>query len=217
VRLYSYWRSSAAYRVRIALALKGLAYEYVAVHLVRDGGEQRHPQYLAMNPGGRVPTVEVGGRFIFQSMAIMEWMDEAYPEPPLLPTEAVARAQARGIAQMIVADIQPLQNISVTNYLKSVHQFDEAQVAAWLRHWIRQGMTAVEQSLQATTSFDYACGDHPGLVDACLIPQCYAARRFGVDVERFPRIHAIERKCLDLPAFRLTAPECQPDVEGAAP
>lgn len=213
LKLHGYWRSSAAYRVRIALGLKGLDYEHVPVHLTRDGGEQRTPAYLRLNPGGRVPTLEVDGTPIYQSMAILEWLEEQYPEPPLLPPDRLARAKVRGISQMIVADIQPLQNLSVTRYLRDVGRWDDAKVSAWLRHWISQGMSGVEASLQALGGSRFACGDVPTMAEVCLIPQCYAARRFGVDLAGFPTIHRIEGLCSTIPAFQHAAPEAQPDAE----
>lgn len=216
MKLYSYWRSSAAYRVRIALGLKGIAHEYVPVHLVRNGGEQRDPAYLRLNPGGRVPTLEVDGHAIYQSMAILEWLEETYPRPPLLPADAFERARARGIAQLIVSDIQPLQNVSVTNYLRSESGWDAGQIAGWLRHWISQGMAAVEQALQGSAHGAFACGDAPTLADICLVPQCYAARRFGVDLADFPSIRRIEAACMRIPAFSSAAPEAQPDAESSS-
>lgn len=213
LKLYSYWRSSAAYRVRIALALKGLDYEYVPVHLVRDGGEQRTPTYRRMNPGGRVPTLEVNGQYIYQSMAILEWLEEQYPESPLLPGEPLPRAQVRGISQMIVADIQPLQNLSVTQYLQGVAGWGQDKMSAWLRHWITRGLASVEVALSAMGGNGFAYGDAPTMAEVCLIPQCYAARRFGVDPEVFPTIHRLEGLCLKLPAFQRAAPEKQPDAD----
>lgn len=213
LKLYSYWRSSAAYRVRIALGLKGLAYEYVPIHLVRDGGEQRTPSYRRVNPSGRVPTLEVNGHFIYQSMAILEWLEEQYPQPPLLPVAPLLRAQVRGISQMIVADIQPLQNLSVTQYLRGACALDDAKVAEWLRHWIGQGMAAVDEALQGLGGQTFSYGDTPTLADVCLVPQCYAARRFGVDPAQFSTIHRIETLCLRSPEFQRAAPEAQPDAD----
>lgn len=214
MRLHSYWRSSAAYRVRIALALKAIPYEYVTVDLVRDGGAQRRPDYLRLNPGGRVPTLEIDGQVIFQSMAILECLEERYPERPLLPGDPFARARVRGIAQMIVSDIQPLQNLSVTEYLRDESGWPPERIAAWLQRWVGSGMRAVEQALQTEAGAAFCVGDAPTLADACLVPQCYAARRFGVDPAGFPRIAAIEARCLALPAFAAAAPDRQPDAPG---
>ena len=217
MRLHGYWRSSAAYRVRIALALKGIPYEYVAVNLVRDGGEQRAESYLRLNPGGRVPTLEVDGQAIYQSMAILEWLEERFPGTPLLPADPFARARVRGLAQMVVSDIQPLQNLSVTNHLRDEQGWPPERIAAWLRRWVGAGMAAVEQALADSGGEGFCVGATPTIADACLVPQCYAARRFGVDPAGFPRIAAIEARCLALPAFAGAVPERQPDAprEGA--
>ena len=213
MKLYGYWRSSAAYRVRIALALKAIPYEYVAIHLVRDGGEQHQASYRRLNPGGRVPTLETtDGQVIVQSMAILEWLEERFPAPPLLPGDPFARAQVRGIAQMIVSDIQPLQNISVTNYLRDECAWPADRIAGWLHRWVGAGMAAVEQALERSSAGAFCVGDVPTLADACLVPQCYAARRFGVDPAGYKRIAAIEARCLDIPAFAAAVPERQPDA-----
>jgi maleylacetoacetate isomerase len=213
IRLHSYWRSSASFRVRIGLNLKGLAYEYVPVHLMRGGGEQFGAAYRALNPQARVPTLEVDGQVLTQSMAILEWLDEAYPQPPqLLPADAFGRARVRSLAQLIVADIQPLQNTSVVRYLKEKHAFSDKDNADWLKEWIGRGLTALEARLAAERQTGRYChGDAPTLADACLVPQCYASRRFGVDPEIYPTIYAIERACLALPAFRDAGPDSQPD------
>ena len=213
MKLYGYWRSSAAYRVRIALALKAIPYEHVAVHLLRDGGEQRQEPYRRLNPGGRVPTLQTAeGEVIVQSMAILEWLEERFPSPPLLPVDLYARATVRGIAQMIVSDIQPLQNLSVTEHLRDECGWPPERVAGWLRHWIGTGMAAVERALQASSAGRFCVGDSPTLADACLIPQCYAARRFGVDPAGYPRIAAIEAHCATIEAFVAASPERQPDA-----
>lgn len=213
LKLYSYWRSSATYRVRIGLALKGISYEYVPVHLMRNGGEQFSAAYRALNPQSRVPTLEVDGRLLTQSMAILEWLDEAYPQAPrLLPADAFDRARVRSLAQLIVADIQPLQNASVVRYLRQQRNWSEADTAVWLKEWIGRGMSALEARLAGDgVTGPYCHGDKPTLADACLVPQCYASRRFGVDPEQFPRIHAIERACLALNPFREASPDSQPD------
>lgn len=213
MKLYTYWRSSAAYRVRIALALKSLPYEHIPVHLLREGGEQRQASYLRLNPGGRVPTlVTPEGAVIFQSMAILEWLEERFPATPLLPLDPIARAKARAIAQLIVSDIQPLQNLSVTEYLRDEAGWSPPQIAAWLQRWVGQGMAAVERALQDSGGGAFCVGDSPTLADVCLIPQCYASRRFGVDTAAYPRISAIEARCLGMAAFAGAAPERQPDA-----
>lgn len=214
MKLYSYWRSSASFRVRIALHLKGLSFDYVAVHLLRDGGEQFGDAYRSVNPEARVPSLEIDGHILTQSMAILEWIEETHPNPPLLPGDAFDRARVRGLAQLIVADVQPLQNTGVVRYLRDVLGQPDAARAAWQQHWIRRGMEALEERLQRDPETGRHChGDSPTLADICLVPQCYAARRFGVDPAEFARISAIEAACLELPAFQAATPERQPDAE----
>ncbi len=213
LRLYSYWRSSASYRVRIGLALKGLRAEYVAVNLAAGGGEQNQPAYRAVNPQGRVPSLEMDGRVLTQSLAILEYLEEVYPEPPLLPRDAFGRARVRALAGIVACDIQPLQNLAVTQYLRGRHAFDDAAVTAWLEEWIGRGLAALEAGLAGNHETGRFChGDEPGLADACLVPQCYAAARFGIEVSRYPTIARIDAACRELDAFRQAAPEAQPDV-----
>lgn len=212
--LHTYFRSSASYRVRIALALKGLPWEAAYVHLVRGGGDQHSAAFRTLNPQGRVPTLVDSGRVVTQSLAIMEYLDETRPQPPLLPVDASGRARVRSLAQLIACDIQPLQNLSVTRYLSRDLHLDEAQVRAWLVHWISSGLAALEARLAAERETGaYAHGDAPGLADCCLVPQCYAARRFGVDPSAYPVLAGIEQRCLALPAFAAAAPEAQADYE----
>ena len=212
LRLYSYWRSSASHRVRIALQLKGLDYEYVAVHLAADGGQQHSAAYRALNPQSRVPTLETPEGVLTQSMAIMEWIEETYPEPPLLPRKAAERARVRAMAQIMVADVQPLQNLSVTRYLQEKLHQDEAAVEAWRRAWVARGLAALEDMLGRDLPGDYCVGAQPTLADACLLPQCASARRFGVDMSAYPRIARIEKACNASAAFQRAAPEQQPDA-----
>jgi maleylacetoacetate isomerase len=214
LRLYSYWRSSAAYRVRLALEYKGLAFDYLPVHLVRDGGEQFGAAYLSVNPQSRVPALEVGGVVLTQSMAILEWLEEAWPgTPSLLPGSALERARVRSLAQLIVADIQPLQNTAVVGVLRAPHGFSDEQVKGWMREWIGRGLRALEQRLEREPGTGRFChGDSPTFADVCLVPQCYASRRFGVDPAQFPRIAAIEAACREIEAFQRAAPERQPDA-----
>ena len=215
LRLHGYWRSSASYRVRIALECKGLDFEYVPVHLVRSGGEQYSPDYRTLNPQSRVPALESPDGVLTQSMAIMEWLDEAYPEPALLPRNPGERARVRALAQIMVADVQPLQNISVTRFLQSTLKVDDAALQVWLREWVGRGMRAFEEMLaQAPPLGDFCVGNTPTLADVCLVPQCYSSRRFGVDPAAYPRIAHIERACAELPAFQRAAPERQPDAVG---
>lgn len=212
--LYSYWRSSAAYRVRIALNLKGIAYESRPVHLVRDGGEQRTPEYLAINPQGLVPVLSVDGLVINQSLAIIEYVDERWPEPPLLPAGATGRARVRSLAMMIACDVHPLNNSRVQNYLRDEFGVSEEGRLAWYRHWVASGFQALEARLGNEADTGRFChGDAPGLADLCLVPQIYNARRFRCDLSPFPSIMAIHDACMELDAFREAAPEAQPDAE----
>jgi maleylacetoacetate isomerase len=214
LRLYNYWRSSASYRVRIALELKGLSYEYLPVHLLADGGQQFTPAYRALNPQARVPALETPDGVLTQSMAIIEWLEETYPQPALLPRTPGLRARARALAQILIADVQPLQNQSVTAYLQRELQVDQIALKAWLRHWIGTGLGAVEELLgQESGRGDFCVGDTPTVADVCLVPQCASSRRFGVDPADYPRIARIERSCNAIAAFQRAAPARQPDAE----
>jgi maleylacetoacetate isomerase len=212
LRLYSYWRSSASHRVRIVLQLKGLEYEYVPVHLAADGGQQHSAAYRALNPQSRVPALETADGVLTQSMAIMEWLEETFPDPRLLPATAAGRARARAIAQLLVADVQPLQNLSVTNYLRDQLHQDEAALDAWRRAWIGRGLAALEDMLERDAPGEFCVGTYPTLADACLLPQCASAQRFGVDMGAFPRIARIEKACNAIGAFQRAAPAAQPDA-----
>lgn len=216
LRLYSYWRSSAAYRVRIGLNLKGLRYDIVPVHLVRDGGEQRSPGFREVNPQGLVPVLEHGHRKYRQSMAILEYLDETWPTPPLLPALGRDRARARSIAQLVACDVHPLNNLRVLQYLENEWGVPQAERDEWVKHWIVQGFAALEETLDDHPATGEFCeGDTPSLADCCLVPQVYNARRFGVDMQRFPTLSRIERACLALPAFDAARPERQPDAPQA--
>jgi maleylacetoacetate isomerase len=211
VKLYSYFRSSAAYRVRIALNLKGLAYETASVHLVKDGGHNRRPQYRAINPQMRVPAlVAPGGEVLIQSLAIIEYLDETHPEPPFLPKDPIARANVRALAQLIACDIHPLNNTSPLRYLKNQMHQEQSAVDAWYHHWVREGFEALEALIEPDP---YACGKTVTLADICLVPQVSNARRLKVPLEKFPKIVAVEAACLKLPAFERARPENQPDAE----
>ena len=212
LRLYSYWRSSASHRVRIALQLKGLDYEYVAVHLAADGGQQYRPAYRALNPQARVPALETADGVLTQSLAIMEWLEETHPEPPLLPATAAARARVRAMALLMVADVQPLQNTSVTNYLHERLHVEAAAIDTWRRDWVGRGLAALEAMLEREAPGDFCIGPHPTLADVCLLPQCASARRFGVDMGAWPRIARIEQACNAIGAFQRAAPAQQPDA-----
>jgi maleylacetoacetate isomerase len=212
LRLYSYWRSSASHRVRIVLQLKGLDYEYVPVHLAADGGAQYSAAYRALNPQSRLPALETADGVLTQSMAIMEWLEETYPAPPLLPARPAERARVRSMAQIMVADVQPLQNLSVTNYLhEQLHQ-DEAAIDAWRRTWVGRGLAVLEDMLEREAPGDFCVGARPTLADACLLPQCASAHRFGVDMSAYPRIARIEKACNAIGAFQRAAPAQQPDA-----
>lgn len=217
LRLHSYWRSSAAYRVRIALHLKGLDFDTVPVHLMRNGGEQFSPVYRALNPQARVPTLVTPGGVLTQSTAILEWLEEAHPKPALLPGTASERARVRAMAQLIAADIQPLQNVAVLRYLQETLHLDDAGVKTWCREWIGRGLGAFEELLAREPGHDSGGGDFcfgatPTLADVCLIPQCASSRRLGVDLGAYPRIARIEQACNALPAFHAAAPDQQPDA-----
>lgn len=215
--LYGYWRSSAAYRVRIALNLKGLPYENRPVHLVRDGGEQHAPAYAAINPQELVPCLRDGDRVITQSLAIVEYLDEVHPKPALLPADARARARVRALAQVVASDIHPLGNLRVLQRLGTQFDAQEAQKAAWSRHWISTGFKALEAMLAGNAATGRYCHDDaPGLADACLVPQCYNALRWGVPLEDYPTIQRIYAACNELEAFRRAAPEAQPDAPAAS-
>ena len=213
--LYSYWRSSAAYRVRIALNLKGLAYQQVPVHLVKDGGQQHSADYLALNPQGLLPLLVDagnGGVRIAQSLAILEYLDEVFPVPALLPTDPVQRAQVRALALHIACDIHPLNNLRVLQYLSGELGASDEAKNAWYRHWVDKGLAAVEQGL-AVFGGRLSLGERPGYLEACLIPQLYNARRFDCDLSGYPRILAIAARCEALDAFKNAAPEVQPDAQ----
>ncbi|PJK09364.1 maleylacetoacetate isomerase [Lysobacteraceae bacterium NML08-0793] len=211
--LYSYWRSSAAYRVRIGLNLKALPYRQHSVHLLRDGGEQRSPAYRALNPQALVPTLQQGDLRLTQSLAILEYLDETQPTPPLLPPDAAGRARVRALAQLVACDIHPLNNLRVGQYLKAEYALEQGAVEDWMRHWMREGFTAMEAALAQSPATGLFChGDTPTLADICLIPQLYNAHRFGLELAAFPTLAAIEARCLALPAFATASPENQPDA-----
>ena len=217
--LYSYWRSSAAYRVRIALNLKGLSYETQPVHLLRDGGQQHTAQYRALNPLESVPVLRDGDRVITQSLAIMEYLDEMHPEleTALLPVDARGRAQVRALAMAICCDIHPLGNLRVLQQLEAQFGASEEQRAAWSRHWMAQGLAAVEAMLADNVATGAFChGDTPGLADLCLVPQLYNASRWGLSLAPYPTIGRIQAACQALPAFQAAAPERQPDAPVAS-
>ena len=210
--LYGYWRSSSAYRVRIALNLKGLAYEQRAVHLVREGGEQRRPAYRAINPLGLVPALQHGPLTLVQSVAICEYLEEAFPEPALLPGDPAGRARVRALVQTIACEVQPLNNLAVLSYLSGELGADEAVVQRWYGHWVGRAFSAVETWLSGDPKSRYCHGGKPTLADAFLVPQVYNAERFGCDLAAYPRLTAVAERCRALDAFRAAAPERQPDA-----
>ncbi|TCI11471.1 maleylacetoacetate isomerase [Dyella soli] len=211
--LYGYWRSSAAYRVRIALNLKGLAYESRPVHLVRDGGEQHAPDYQALNPQELVPCLVDNGQVFTQSMAIIEYLEETRPEPALLPADPVGRARVRTLAQAVSCDIHPLANLRVLQHLVTQFEADDAAKGVWSRHWITLGLQALESMLAGNVATGRFChGDTPTMADACLIPQVYNAVRWKLPLDDYPTIRRINEACLALEAFQQAVPEAQPDA-----
>jgi maleylacetoacetate isomerase len=214
IKLYSYWRSSAAYRVRIALNLKQLTYEIIPVNLIGNGGEQHSESYREINPQASVPTLLDGARVFRQSMAIIEYLDEAYPGNfALLPSTARERARVRALAQTVACDIHPLNNLRVMRFLEREFSSPQVERDRWSRHWIVEGFRALETMLDDNTSTGLFCdGDTPTLADVCLIPQIYNARRFDVDMTNYPTMLRIEQQCLEMPAFIAARPENQPDA-----
>ena len=214
LKLYSYWRSSAAYRVRIALNLKQLPHEIIPIHLLRDGGEQHKPEFHQINPQDRIPVLVHGQRIITQSISIMEYLEEYFPENPIMPSTARERARVRSLAQIVACDIHPLNNSRVMKYLGGELGIDKPRVDIWYRHWISLGFAALEAGLErANWQGPFAFGSAPSLAEICLVPQMYNARRFETDLEDFPRLVAIDAACNALQAFRDAAPENQQDAE----
>jgi maleylacetoacetate isomerase len=211
VKLYSYFRSSAAYRVRIAFNLKGLSYETIPIHLQKEGGQNLKPEYRAINPQMRVPALKLdSGELLTQSLAMIEYLDEVHPQPPLLPRDPVDRAKVRALAQLIACDIHPLNNVAPLRYLKNELGQDQAKIDAWYHHWVLAGFEALEAMVQPGP---YAVGADVTIADICLVPQVANARRLKVPLERFPKIVTIDAACAKLPAFDKARPENQPDAE----
>jgi maleylacetoacetate isomerase len=210
MKLYGYWRSSAAYRIRIALGLKGLTWEDVPVHLVK--GEQKLSGFRAMAPIGLVPVLELDdGTRLSQSLAILDWLDRTHPEPPLLPEESVERARQMAAGHVIAVDTHPIQNVGVVAHLKAEYGLDQQAGIGWMAHWMRRGFDAFEAMVPEIGAF--AFGESPGYADICLVPQLYNAHRWGVGLAPYPRIRAIEAHAMTHPAFDAARPENQPDAE----
>ena len=215
MKLYGYFRSSAAFRVRIALYLKGLAPDTELVNL--QAGDQSSAAYRTINPQGRVPSLEDDGAVLVQSMAIMEYLDEIYPDPPLLPVAAKGRARVRGIANIIACDIHPLNNLAILNYIKAEFGADTDAVNGWYRHWVKQGFDGIESILAGSPETGTFChGDVLGLADICLVPQVFNAQRFDCDLSGYPTILRINDACLKLDAVDQALPGNQPEAAGIA-
>ena len=212
MKLYNYFRSSASFRVRIALELKGLPYDYVPVHLVK--GEHKQAAYTEISPSALVPTLETAaGERLGQSMAIIEYIDEIHPEPPLLPSDAIGRARVRALAQLIACEIHPLNNLRVLKYLVRDLKVEEEAKNNWYRHWVRDGLEAFERELAQLPAATYSFGDKPTLADCCLVPQIFNGRRFNTDYTGLPRTMAAFEACMALPAFQTAQPVNSPDNE----
>ncbi|MBA2657136.1 MAG: maleylacetoacetate isomerase [Tatlockia sp.] len=208
MKLYDYYRSSASYRVRIALNLKNISYEKFSIHLVNQGGEQLQAEYLALNPQGLVPTLNENGHIISQSLAIIEYLDELSPNPRLLPSTPLGRAQVRSMALTIACEIHPLNNLRVLNLLRSELKATEPQIKIWYHHWLRLGFDTLEKRLELrpqATKFCY--GNELSLADVCLIPQVYNALRFEFSLENYPLITEIYNACIEIPAFQEATPD----------
>ena len=218
LKLYTYFRSTAAYRVRLALNLKKLHFEAIPVHLLRDGGEQKSAQYLSKNPTGLVPTLELSSeetdpKYLSQSIAILEYLEESHPEPALLPQDPLGRARVRSISQTIACDIHPLNNLRVLQYLTGDMGLAEDQKLEWYKHWIATGFTAIERILQDDATGLFCHGDQPSFADCCLIPQVYNAERFACPMDDYPAIRRINAHCKELEAFINADPATQADAE----
>jgi maleylacetoacetate isomerase len=212
IKLYTYFRSSASFRVRIALNLKGLAFESVPIHLLRGGGEQNSESYSLRNPARLVPSLEDGPLTLGQSLAIIEYLEDVYPNPPLMPADPQLRAKVRELALSVACDIHPLNNLRVLRYLHAPLGIEEERRNDWARHWITLGFRAIEYTL-ARTAGRYCFGDTPSVADCCLIPQIFNARRVELMLDEFPNILRVHEHCMQQPAFIRAAPGAQSDAE----
>ena len=208
---YTYFRSSAAYRVRIALNLKGIAADAIPIHLTKDGGRQHSAEFRAVNPHGRVPALALdGGEILTQSLAIIEYLDEVHPKPPLLPPDPIQRAKVRAFAQVIACDIHPLNNLVALQYLRRTLKHEQPEIDTWYHHWVIQGFETLEATIKPGP---YAFGGEVTIADICLVPQVFNARRLKVPLDKFPKLVAVDAACQKLPAFDKARPENQPDAE----
>ncbi len=213
IKLYGYWRSTAAYRVRLALNIKQVSYSQQSVHLVKDGGEQYQPEYQSLNPQGLVPTLVDDGIVIGQSLAILEYIEEKYSQYPLLPSNVAERAMARQLSQIIACDLHPLNNLRVLQYLSNQLKVNDAEKSQWYHHWLAQGFSAFERLVAKWDSNGpYCLGGELSMADVCLIPQIYNADRFDFSMDAYPRLQEINQNCLKLARFQDAIPENQPDA-----
>jgi maleylacetoacetate isomerase len=211
MKLYNYFRSSASFRVRIALKLKGLPYEYVSVHIAK--GDHKKPEYASLAADTLVPLLDTGTDKLSQSMAIIEYLDETHPTPALLPADAIGRAKVRALAQSIACEIHPLNNLRVLKYLVKELKLDEEAKTAWYRHWVRDGLVSFEKQLAQLPAGKYCYGDTPTLADCCLVPQIFNGKRFDCDFSGLPRTMAAFDACMQLDAFQKAQPSSCPDFE----
>lgn len=211
MKLYNYFRSSASFRVRIALQLKGLPYEYISVHLAK--GQHKLPEYSAIAADNLVPNLVIDGEHLSQSMAIIEYLDEMHPEPALLPKDPLARARVRALAQSIACEIHPINNLRVLKYLSGTLGLSEDQKNTWYRHWVREGLEAFERQLAQGPESTFCHGNTPSLADCCLVPQIFNAKRFDVNLEGLPRTMGAFEACMKLEAFQKAQPSACPDAE----